>query len=467
MPVDESLPEGLLPCTRRALLHRLATAQVDGRAPSIVAAVVRGGALAWAAGRGEVDGSPPDERVAYRIGSVTKPFTAVLVMRLRDEGRLELSDPIDKHLPDTAVGHLTVAQLLAHAGGISAEPPGPWWERTPGALRPTLPDVLGDDAARHPPGRRFHYSNPGYAVLGALVERLRGAPWEEALRAEILDPLDMPETGVQPPGRHARGWAVHPWAELALPEPAEDYGPMAPAGQLWSTAADLCRFASFLAAGDDRVLSAGTLEEMRMAAAPPDGPDPATGYGLGVQVLWRDGHALVGHGGSVPGFLAGLVVHPQDGTGAVVLANTTAGIPITNVTADLLRIVTEREPRIPEPWRPSSDPDPSLLGLTGTWYWGPAPLVLRIRAGRELEIGPVAGGGRATRLRPEPDGTWLGLDGYYAGERLRVVRGPQGAVTHLDLGTFVFTRQPYDPHAPVPGGVDPKGWRGAGDGSGG
>jgi hypothetical protein len=79
-----------------------------------------------------------------------------------------------------------------------------------------------------------------------------------------------------------------------------------------------------------------------------------------------------------------------------------------------------------------------------------------------LEISPLSGGSRATRLRPEPDGTWIGLEGYYAGERLRVVRDADGAVTHLDLGTFVLTRAPYDPDAPVPGGVDPGGWRAAG-----
>jgi hypothetical protein len=69
------------------------------------------------------------------------------------------------------------------------------------------------------------------------------------------------------------------------------------------------------------------------------------------------------------------------------------------------------------------------------------------------------GDGRGTRLRPTGDGGWLGVNGYFAGERLQIKRDADGAVTHLDLGSFVFTRQPYDPTAPVPGGVDPAGWR--------
>lgn len=75
-------------------------------------------------------------------------------------------------------------------------------------------------------------------------------------------------------------------------------------------------------------------------------------------------------------------------------------------------------------------------------------------------LGPLSGVGRGARFRANGDGTWTGLDGYYAGELLRPVRRPDGSVSHLDLGSFVFTRQPYDEEVPVPGGVDPEGWRG-------
>jgi CubicO group peptidase (beta-lactamase class C family) len=446
------MPEDLLPGTRRALLHRLATAQAEGRAPTMAAGVVRAGEPRWSAGRGDTD-----DRLAYRIGSITKTFTAVLVLRLRDEGRLELRDPVGRHLPEVAPPDVTVAQLLAHTAGLVAEPPGAWWERTPGTLRPDLPSLLGDGPVVHDAGRRFHYSNPGYGLLGGLVERLRGVPWHEALRAELLDPLGMADTAMSAPARHADGWAVHPFADVLLPEPAEDYGPMAPAGQLWSTVADLCRWATFLLDGDERILARATLDEMRRPAAPPEVTDPNGGYGLGIQLLRHGGRDLTGHGGSVPGFLASLWVSPADDVGAVVLCNTTTGVAISTLAAELVGIVAEREPRIPAMWRAASDPD--LVELAGPWYWGPSPVALRVRAGRELELTALGGRARATRLRPEPDGTWTALDGYYAGERLRVVRDASGDVTHLDLGTFVFTRAPYDPAAPIPGGVDPRGWR--------
>ncbi len=451
--------EELLPATQRALLHRLATGQSESRTPSMVGAVVREGVPVWTHARGTVDGQPPTADTQYRIGSLTKTFVAVLVMRLRDEGRLDLCDPLEKHLTGTAAGRLTIAELLTHTSGLAAETPGPWWERTPGELRPALRDILGEPPMLHPQGRRFHYSNPGFALLGALVGRLRGEPWGEALRREVLLPLRMLRTTLLPEVPHARGWAVHPWADVLLPEPSHDTGVMGPAGQLWSTAADLCRWAAFLSAGADEVLSADSLAEMRtLPAVAPSVGDWDPSYGLGLELSRVDGRLLVGHTGSMPGFLAALWVSVEEGIGGLVLANATSG-GIWAVGADLVRIVAEHEPRIPAPWEPLSEVDPALLALTGLWYWGPSAFALRLREGRVLELSPVSGKGRSARFRPQTDGTWTGLDDYYAGEVLRPVRGAGGSVSHLDVGSFVFTREPYDASAAVPGGVDPEGWR--------
>ncbi|MDN3255617.1 CubicO group peptidase (beta-lactamase class C family) [Streptomyces sp. DSM 42143] len=456
--------EELLPATRRALLHRIAVAQTEGRAPSLVAAVVRDGRPVWHGARTSVDGHGPDENVQYRIGSITKTFTAVLVLRLRDEGALDLADPLEKHLPGTGAGEATVAELLAHSGGLAAESPAPWWERTPGSLRPELADVLGKQPLLHPVGRRHHYSNPGYTLLGALVEKERGASWEEVLRQEVLEPLGLNRTSGRPQAPHAGGWAVHPWADVMLAEPAEDLGRMAPAGQLWSTTGDLARFAVFLTQGDDRVLSAESVREMRAPAAPVEAADVADGsaYGLGLQIQYRDGRLLVGHSGSLPGFLANLTISVEDDVAAVVLANCTSGPLVAGVGADLVRIVAEAEPRIPEPWRPLPEVDASVLELAGQWYWGTHAFALRLMADKGVSLEPLSGVGRRSRFRSNGDGTWTGLEGYYAGELLRAVRRPDGTVSHLDLGSFVFTRQPYDEGAPVPGGVDPEGWRGIG-----
>jgi D-alanyl-D-alanine carboxypeptidase len=455
-------PEELLPATRRALLHRLAVGQAEGRAPSMAGAVVRDGRMVWFGSRSMIEGHAPDAGTQYRIGSLTKTFVAVLVMRLRDEEALALTDPVGRHLPDVGgaaggtAGELTVGQLLAHTSGLASETPSPWWERTAGELRPELGDVLGDDPLKHPAGSRHHYSNPGYALLGALVERLRGMPWGEALRTEVLEPLGMTRTTLLPQAPAAGGWAVHPWADLMRPEAVQETGLMAPAGQLWSTAADLAKWAAFLAAGHEKVLSARTVAAMREPAAPAEATDPDDGYGLGMQLTRRGGRLLAGHTGSMPGFLAALWVSVADGVGALALANCTSGPRIGAVAADLLETVADAEPGFPAPWRPAERIHPRLLELAGPWYWGTAPFTLYVRASGELHLAPLTDQGRGSRFHVEQDGTWTGLEGYYAGETLRAVRRADGSVSHLDLGSFVFTREPYDAKAPVPGGFP--GW---------
>jgi CubicO group peptidase (beta-lactamase class C family) len=440
------MPEPVLPTTARLFLARLARVQRDGRAPSLVAGVVRGGGLAWSAGRGEVP--EPHADVQYRLGSISKTVTAVVVLRLRDEGLLHLDDPLDRHLPGTPLGDRTVGQLLSHLAGASAESPGGWWERTPGGSLEEL--GLGEDDVVLGSARRFHYSNLGFGLLGELVARARGASWDDVVTAEVLAPLGMTRTTPRPVAPAAEGHAVHPWADVVLPEPEHHAGVMAAAGQLWATLADLGRFAAFLLGDTGDVLDPGTLEEMTVPAGVDSSAAGWSAYGLGLQVMRVDGRTLVGHGGSMPGFLAGVFVDREEQAGAVSLANATSGVD--PLVFGLLADLRANEPRIVEPWTPS--PSPVALDRLGVWFWGPAPYVLRAVGGGLLHLGPLPGrNGRASRFAAAEDGTWRGLDGYFAGERLRI------ADDHLDLGTFVFTRTPYDPAAPVPGGVDERGWR--------
>ncbi|MFI7640448.1 serine hydrolase domain-containing protein [Nonomuraea sp. NPDC049400] len=431
--------------TARALLRRLAVEQAECRVPSLVAAIVRDGRPAWFGGRGRVDGAPPTAATQYRIGSITKSMVAVVVMRLRDEGALRLSDPLEQHLPGTPLGHLTIAQLLSHTAGLTAEPPTDWWERTPGVPVTDLLERLGPGELKHRPGRRFHYSNVGFALLGELVARARGTTWLKALQAEVLDPLGMNDTTARPRAPHATGYAVHPYADVVLAEPEHDADAMGPAGQLWSTPHDLARWAAFVGGDTGDVLSPDTVAEMREPVGVDDGDAWTGGFGLGLQLARLSGRRLAGHTGSMPGFLATVWADPADGVGVLFMANTTTGMTGTLLT-DLLDILQQYEPRLPEEWQPVAA-DPELLALTGLWHWGPKPYMLRLLPDRGLSLEPVGGSGRASRFVPQPDGTWLGLDGYYAGETLRVAPG------HLDLNTFIFTRTPYDPGAPVPGGV--------------
>lgn len=446
----------LLPSTQRALLRRLAVEQSENRVPSLIAGLIRDGETIWVDTRGQVGGRPSTTDTQYRVGSITKTFIAVLVMRLRDEGRLDLADKLDEYVPGTSIGKQSIGEILSHSSGLTAEPAGQWWERTPGGSADELLSTIDEQARRPTPRHGFHYSNVGFGVLGELVSQLRGAPWREVLQREILEPLGMKRTTLSPVAPHAEGFAVHPWADVVLPEPAEDAGAMAPAGQLWSTFDDMARWARFVSGDTGEVLHPATVAEMRLPGSVDDGPEWRGGYGLGLQLMRHRGRRLAGHTGSMPGFLASVWADPAEATGVIFMANTTAGVTGALAT-DLLDLLAEHEPRIPAAWEPRGDVDLQLLELTGQWYWGPTPYALRVLRDGLLDLSPWQGRGRASRFRANPDGTWTGLDGYYAGEILRVGRDESGVPTHLDLNTFIFTRTPYDSDAPVPGGV--AGWR--------
>ncbi len=456
--------------TRRLLDIRLARDQAAQRLPSVAAGVARDGRLAWAGGRGRVGGSPPDQDTQYRAGSITKTFVAVAVLMLRDAGRLSLSDPIGEHVDAVARGAapevraMTVGQLLSHSAGLRAETAGPWWERTPGRpLEDLAAGSLGEGAARFRAGRRHHYSNVGYALLGALIAAKHGRPWQEVLADGLFTPLGMRRTTTRPRGRHATGYAVHPHADVLLPEPEHDAGAMAPAGQLWTTVSDLAAFGRFLAGDTGGLIAADTLAEMRepIVVAEAAGQPWTAAHGLGLQLWNADGVRYYGHTGSMPGFVAVLQVTDAPGADtAIAMCNSTAGFS-RSLGTDLLAILRDAEPYCPAEWAPAPV-DPGLLAMLGTWYWGPAPYTLSLSGG-VLELRGAGADARAFRFRRDGAGAWRGVDGYQAGEPLTPVRAADGSVIALDVGSFIYTRAPYDPAAPVPGGVDPAGWRAPGE----
>ncbi|HWC22926.1 MAG TPA: serine hydrolase domain-containing protein [Flexivirga sp.] len=441
---------------------RLAEAQRVSRAPSATAAVIGDGEVAWAGATGHITGRVSGEKATtatqYRIGSITKSFTAVLTLRLVDDRLIELTDPVAKHLPELAdkIPGVRVSELLTHGAGLPAETEGAWWERSPGR---TWEELQSSIRPLHRPGRRFHYSNVGFAVAGELVARLRNSTWWDSLRAEVLQPLDLDDTTYAPTENAAPGLAIHPYADLLHDEPATDTKAMAPAGQLWSTVHDLAAFARFLAYGDERVLSDDLRREMQIPALINDDPGTAytRAYGFGLDIVNSGGQRFIGHGGSMPGYQSSLRIDPETGDGIVQLVNSTAGLSLD--TLGMVRTLREHSPRSAADWAAEA-PAPDVVDLVGTWFWGPRPHLLTAEGSR-LRLAPVEGG-RGSRFAPDDasgrTGGWVGLDEYFAGERLTVHRGGDGAPAYLDLGSFRFTRTPYDPAGDIPGGVG-TGWR--------
>jgi CubicO group peptidase (beta-lactamase class C family) len=435
--------------TSRRLQSRLAHAQSAGRLPSVVAGLVRDGEPVWFGTYGgpAVPGHDPFD-VQYRIGSITKTMTAVLVLQLVRDGRIGLDEPASTVLGDVGYADRTLRTLLAHSSGMQSEPSGSWWERSAGVTWEQLTAAHDGSGAVFPAHQEFHYSNLGYALLGELAARLLDTTWWDAVAKRVLGPLGMTRTSYLPEGAAAQGWSVHPYESTLVAEPATDTGAMAPAGQVWATIADLARYAAFLLQGHPDVLSA---EELDRAYAPQSGNPKdglRSGHGLGFQLFPGGSGTLAGHTGSMPGFLATSLVDRPRRVGGVVLANATVGYSPAAIVTELLDELERCEPAPAAPWRPSPPLPAELHGVPGVWHWGNTQIVFAMegadlvarRAGTELyRFGVV-------------DGRVVGLSGYHAGETLRVVRGPDGSVGHLDIATFIYTREPYDPEAPIPGG---------------
>lgn len=417
----------------------LAFLQADGRLPSVVAAVARGGEPVWWGAAGEHPAA--DRGTPYRIGSITKTMTSVLVLQARDEGLLSLDDPVGRFLPETGYGDASLRGLLSHTAGLQSEPAGPWWERTPGVDAAVLLERNDAGGRVFPAGETYHYSNLGYALLGEVVARVRGASWWEQVRERLLEPLGMTTTWYDAPAHAAPGTSVDHFTGELAPEPATDTRAMAPAGQLWSTVDDLLRWADLLAAGHPAVLMEDTVREMR-APVP-----PADGYGLGVRTLIRDGVTTVGHGGTMPGFQAALWVDPVTRDAVVALTNGTIGLYYERVPGLFLG-----EAPVPDSvrrWRPTTALPAELAGVPGVWFWGHTALGFEWH-GDELVVRDLRNASADHRFALR-SGELVGTEGYHLGETLHVVRDEDGAVRYLECATFVFTRTPYDPRAPIPG----------------
>ncbi|MEV4637637.1 serine hydrolase domain-containing protein [Actinoplanes sp. NPDC049548] len=442
---------------RRRLERAVRKAQADGRVPALSVALHRPDREPWTCTVGS-SGNPDHPLGAgsrFRIGSVTKTFTAVLVMQARDDGLLDLDDPVSAHLDVPAHGTATIGRLLSHTAGYQREPHGDVWDVL---LAPDDRQLL-DDLARAeqvlPSGRRYHYSNLGLAVLGQLVARLRGGTWAAVLQERILGPLGLTGTTVEPTPDAVVGYLVDAYSDAARPEPQLHMGGVAPAAQLWSTAADMARWAAFLASPEiidpgALVLAPDTLDEMRWPRTTTDDRLWSGGFGLGLILVPQGGRVLhVGHDGAMPGFLAG--VYGRRGgegnpgaLGAAVLGSSGTALEINELVHELLAIAVETDPADIRPWSPGPPAPPQYRSVLGPWWSEGFPHVFSWHDGALQARAADAPADRPPSIfRPVPDeaDTFRTVSGWEAGELLRLTRDAQGTVVRMHWATYRFTRQ--------------------------
>jgi CubicO group peptidase (beta-lactamase class C family) len=436
-------PEGLA-AELRAIL---AGAQSEKRAPSIAAAVLRDGEVVWEDAVGLAEAERGEQATAdhqYRIGSITKTFTAVAVMQLRDAGKLDLEDRLDAHLPVPAHGGLTIRRMLSHASGLQREIPGDVWEtmKFPSSTDELLA-TLEEAEQVLAPGERWHYSNLAFVLLGEVVAKLSGTAYEDYVEQRILQPLGLTRTGFAPTPPTAIAYSVAPYEDVVRREPmmVERTGGIAAAGQLWSTVGDLCKWAAFLAEPGE-LLSKDALETMTSVQAMADSVRWQLAWGVGLMLLRSGERIYAGHDGGMPGYLANVLVSREDKLGAAVLTNGDTLSP-SELSVALVDKVRERYPPEAPAWAPDAGAPAELAGILGRWWSEGAEFVFRWKDGvLEARWAEAAEWAPWSRFEPLGDDRFRTVYGRERGELLRVVRDGDGTPAKLYWATYPFTRDP-------------------------
>jgi CubicO group peptidase (beta-lactamase class C family) len=338
--------------------------------PGLSAAVVHDQDVLWIGGFGYADverKAPTGGDTIYSICSISKLFTSIAVMQQRDEGRLRLDDPVQKHLAwfniqvsEPEGGEVTVGRLLTHASGLPRESNHPYWTGPdfPFPSHDELVAGLKSQKTLYPADTFFQYSNLGLTLAGDIAAAAAGCSYQELVQARILTPLGMSSTFPEMPASHRKGRLANGYSAIGrdgtrTAVPFFQARSIAPAAGFASTAADLARFASWqfrlLAHGGSEVLKANTLREMHRVHWVD--PNFETTRGLGFSVWRSENRTFVGHGGSCPGFRSQLLLKPDERLATIVLANA-QGVDTTRLAQRVYELVA---PAVREAAKRNSD----------------------------------------------------------------------------------------------------------------
>ncbi len=374
--------------------------------PGLAIGVIHDQELVWARGYGVSDldtRAPVTPETVFRIGSITKLFTATAVMQLRDAGKLRLDDPVSEHLPwfavessFTAEPEITVRHLLTHTSGLPREAAFPYWTTHDFPSREQIREALPGQDAVFAPASRYKYSNLGMALLGEIVTAVSGEPWADYLEKHVFGPLGMRDSSAAPGEALRRKMTTAYLRRTPDGRRIADYYEtrgIAPAANIVSNVADMARFAALQFSGTpgtgsarhpaggqmkrhpaggqtEYVLRASTLREMQRPHWIRDGWQSA--LGLGFRINRRRGKTVVGHGGWVAGHRSHLLMVPAEKIAVVVMTNADDASPslFSGAAYDLVGAAIA-EATAPVPEEKKADPAwQQYLGeYTDPWGW--------------------------------------------------------------------------------------------------
>ncbi len=291
--------------------------------PGMVVALAKGGSLLYVHGYGVTNvatNAPTEPGTIYEIGSITKQFTAALIMKLKEQGKLTLDDPVSKFLPQYNFPlAVTIRMCLTHTSGLADYTTFPQlgdWIKN-GVSEPTVLTVVSEAPVLFQPGTKYSYSNSNFFLLGSIIEALTGQSYEANLEQVILQPLSLQNTYYQvpPADQSATGYTSNGLG--LVPARIWDRSAAFSAGALSSNVYDLITWDRALTSG--KVVSAQSFQEMTTSNGFTD--SGGTSYGLGLALSKFNKRPIVWHTGQIGGFYAENVVFLDDGFTLVVLTN--------------------------------------------------------------------------------------------------------------------------------------------------
>jgi D-alanyl-D-alanine carboxypeptidase len=357
------------------------------KAMGSVVAVKDGGAIyARQFGFARTDGDkkePISPASRFRIGSITKIFTGVMVLQLVEEGKLKLDDTLDKHFPQVPNAEkITIAHLLAHKSGIHnlTEGPGYLALRATPKTKEEMVAAIAKFAPDFEPGAREAYSNSNYVLLGYIVESVAGKPYQDLLAERITSRLELKDTtfGDGRPGRDERATFSYRWDGQWRRESETPLSIPAGAGAIVSTPSDLAKFIQGVF--DLKLVSKASLERM-------------TRDRFAMQIHHVGGETLYGHGGGIDGYRSLLVYLPKERLAVAYTSNGSVGPPM-DVVGGVLDVIRNRPFTVPSFEAVAVAPE-VLDRYVGVYSSAAFPGTMTVkRDGAALSVGPT---GRAPR----------------------------------------------------------------------
>jgi CubicO group peptidase (beta-lactamase class C family) len=376
-------------------------------------------------------------------------------MQLRDSGKLQLDDPVSKHLawfhvqePKPDAPPITIWSLLTHTSGLARELPLPYWNDLKFPSREEMMRLVPEEPAIFPPETEYKYSNLALAIAGEVVAAVSGEPYPKYVEEHILQPLGMSSTLVEPAAHTANmavGYRKH---EPGVPREAEDFidaRALTPSAGLASNVEDLSKFVSLQfrdgPAGGSQILKGPTLREMqRVQWLRPDWQS-AEGLGFGIRHVGQQ--VRVGKDGAAPGYKSLMEWVPAEKFGVIVLINGYEADP-TYYVNEAISIMGPAIAKATSRPKPTPVADPTWSKYVGTYTWKHVDSEVLIADGELIMITPDSANPWESRIRLTPAGpnTFKMHGGSQDGEMLRFEMDSSGKVTQLTAGSYYRIKKP-------------------------